>query len=93
MVPLVAVVTTALAVFATGRRPSRRRAVLSVAAAVLVFFVQSTLFLCRCEQRNPIAEWALMAACFAIAMAGVGNPWLRRALAVSLVVASFALVH
>ncbi len=93
LVSLVAVLTTALALHATGRRPTRQRAVLSIVGAVLVFFFQSTLMLCRCARANPIAEWALMAACLAITLAGVGHPWLRRSLAVALVVASFALVH
>ena len=93
IVPLVAVAITALAVRTAGRRPSRARALLSIAAGITVLLFHSTLMLCACRRANPIAEWALMAACFAIVLAGVGKPWLRRSLAIALVVASVVLVH
>ena len=93
LVSLLAVAITVLVVRASGRRPSRARAIASIAAGIAVFIFQSTLMLCHCRRANPIAEWALMAACFAIVVAGVGKPWLRRGLALTLVVASFVLVH
>jgi hypothetical protein len=87
LVALIGLAVTVLAVYTAGRRPSRRRALSSVAAAGLLLAFDSTL-LCRCHAPVPWAEWAVLAACFALVLSAVGRPWLRRALAFGLVAAS-----
>jgi hypothetical protein len=89
LLALIGLAVTLLAMYTTGRRPSRRRALSSVAAAVGLLALDTT-FLCNCRMTLPWAEWAMLAGCFALVLAAVGRPWLRRALALGLAAASFA---
>jgi hypothetical protein len=93
VIALVGLAATVVAIKTTGRRPTPRRAMLSVLAAFVLMVFEASLLVCNCHQSaSPWSGWAVLWACFALVLAAVGRPWLRRGLACALVLASLAVL-